>query len=309
MSNITAKPITPSAVDTSTINFSPLKSIGTNGAKLVFLNHGPDQKKLFIQSPEMNIPFDPKFWPENENSGKYAIKVGIDNINSNPKMKEFHDMLSNLDQHLIKCGLEKAQEWFGVEKWFKKKGEMQDKVLDNYTPMLKVSTDPETGEPNGKWSPTFAFKIIKRDGKVSADIYDSNIVKLNTDDEDENPVNLEQMFTKGSKVKMIVSCNGVWVGSAGWGCTWRAEQLKVNAPTSFSGYAFEDSDDEDSGVELSRQQSKAVSPKEVDAKEVEPTADNYVEDDESDSGSESEGESDDGSGVESKTVKRMVKKA
>ena len=307
MSNITQKPILPSSVDTSKIKFSPLKSIGTTGAKVIYVNHGGDFAKLFVQSPEMNVPFDSgTYYPDNENSGKYAIKVSMDNIDSNSKMKGFHDMLSKMDQYLLQCGNTNASEWFGSEKWFKKKGETSEKVLDNYTPMLKVSTDPETGEPNGKWAPGFAFKIVKRDGKVQTDCYDNSKVKLNTDDLEGNPIDLEQMFKKGTKVKMIVSCNGIWISSVGWGCTWRAEQIKIDAPAGFSGYAFEDSDDEDSGVELSRQQSKVVSPKDV-VTEVVPKADNYVEDDESES--ESDGESDDGSGVEPKSVKRMVKKA
>ena len=188
MSNITNKPIIPSAVDTSKIVFSQLKSIGTTGAKVIYVNHGGDFAKLFVQSPELNIPFDTgTYYPDNENSGKYAIKVSMDNIDTNSKMKEFHDMLHKMDEHLIKCATDNAQEWMGSEKWFKKKGDVSEKILDNYTPMLKISTDPETGEPNGKWAPGFAFKIVKRGGKVQSDCYDTNKVKLNTDDEDENP--------------------------------------------------------------------------------------------------------------------------
>ncbi len=302
MSNITTKPILPSAVDTSKIKFSPLKSIGTTGAKVIYVNHGGDFAKLFVQSPEMNIPFDSgTYYPDNENSGKYAIKVSMDNIDSNSKMKGFHDMLSKMDQHLLQCGTKNASEWFGSEKWFKKKGEISEKVLDNYTPMLKVSTDPETGEPNGKWAPGFAFKIVKRDGKVQTDCYDNSKVKLNTDDSEENPIDLEQMFKKGTKVKMIVSCNGIWISSVGWGCTWRAEQIKIDAPAGFSGYAFEDSDEEDGGVELSRQVSKAV--------ETPPLEGNFVEDSDSDveeDGEEEDGEEEDG---EETVVKRKVKKA
>ena len=299
MSNITHKPIKPNKVDTSKISFSPLKSIGTTGAKLVYLNHGGDFAKLFVQSPEMKLPFDSgTYYPENEQSGKYAIKVAMDNIESNPSMKDFHDMLSKMDDFLIEKGIENASEWLGGEKWFKKKGEVADKVTDNYTRMCKVSMD-ENGEPNGKWAPSFAFKIVKRDGLVKADCYDSDKKELVTSGDE--CIDLSQMFKKGTKVKMIVSCNGLWISSVGWGCTWRGEQIQINTPVGFSGYAFDDSD-EDEGVELSRTSSIAVR----DEKHEQP--DNYVEDsDEEGSGEEGSGEEDSGE-EDVKVVKRKVKK-
>ena len=77
--------------------------------------------------------------------------------------------------------------------------------------MVKVSLDSETGEPNGKWAPTFAFKIVKRDGKVLCDCYDSDKKELVL--EGDNAVDLETMFKKGTKVKMILRCNGLWIAS------------------------------------------------------------------------------------------------
>ena len=298
MSNITQKPIKASAVDMSKIKYSKVNCL-PSGAKTLYVNHGDGISPLFVQSPELTVPFDTgTFYPDNDGSGKYAIKVSMDNIESNPQMKEFHDMLVKMDEQILQDGISNSLAWF------KKKNPNEDVIRELYTPMVKVSRDSETGEPNGKWAPSFAFKIVKRDHKVLCDVYDSDKKAITTTGE--GAVDLEQMFKKGTKLKMILKCNGLWIASGKFGCTWRAEQIKIDAPAGFSGYAFEDSDDEDSGVELSRQQSKVVSPKDV-VTEVVPKADNYVEDDESES--ESDGESDDGSGVEPKSVKRMVKKA
>ena len=298
MSNITQKPIKASAVDMSKIKYSKVNSL-PSGAKTLYVNHGGDFNPLFVQSPELTVPFDTgTFYADNDGSGKYAIKVSMDNIESNPQMKEFHDMLVKMDEQILQDGISNSLAWF------KKKNPNEDVIRELYTPMVKVSRDSETGEPNGKWAPSFAFKIVKRDHKVLCDVYDSDKKAITTSGE--GAVDLEQMFKKGTKLKMILKCNGLWIASGKFGCTWRAEQIKIDAPAGFSGYAFEDSDDEGSGVELSRQQSKVVSPKEEVVTEVVPKADNYVEDDESESESDSE---DDGAGVEPKSVKRMVKKA
>lgn len=309
MSKITQKPLKPQDVDVSNFKYSKVNSL-PNGAKTVYLNNGDGVAPLFVQSPEMTIPFDSgTFWPgESDGSGKYQIQVGMDGMDSNPQMKAFHDMLVKMDEKIMNDGIENSLSWF------KKKNPNADVIRELYSPMVRVSIDSETGEPNTKWAPKFQFKIVKRDGKVLADCYDSNKNKLDTDSEDQ--VNLEKMFSKGSKVKMILKCNGLWIASGKFGCTWKAEQIKINNPVGFSGYAFEDSDDEDSGVELSRQSSLV------------PKQDNYVEDSDDDDDEKNEeettaksvssGGSDEGSEEDSeeedeveetKVVKRKVKKS
>ena len=306
MSNITTKPVKASEVDTSSLKFSKVNTL-QSGARIIYLNHKADYAPLFVQTPEVKVPFDSgTYYPDNDTSGKFSVKVSMDNIDTNESMKQFHDMLTNIDDQLIKTGIERSAEWFKSQQWFKKKGTSEEKVADNYTRMVKVSLDPETQEPNGKWAPSFGFKIVKRDGKVQCDCYDSDKNELVTSGEE--AVDLETMFKKGTKLKMIIKCNGIWISNVGWGCTWRAEQIKIDVPAGFSGYAFDDSDDEDSGVELTRQQS-VVTDSEV-SKEVvsKPVETNFVES----SDGEDEDEEDDASGEEDsgeqKVVKRKVKK-
>ena len=63
---------------------------------------------------------------------------------------------------------------------------------------------------------------------------------------------------KGSKVKAILQCTGVWIAGSKYGCSWKPIQLQVQPQTGFSGFAFvpedddeaqrvESSDDEDNG--------------------------------------------------------------
>ena len=241
MSNITTKPVKPGNVDTNSFSYSAVKSL-PSGAKIIYLNYsgGP----LFVQTPEMTVPYDSgSYYADNDNSGKYAVKVSMEGHTSNPQMKQFHDMLQSMDESIMNSGVENALAWF------KKKTLTPEVAKELYTPMVKVSVDSETGEPNGKWAPTFAFKIVKRDGKVQCDCYDSEKNKLEL--EGDNSVDLETMFKKGTKVRMILKCNGLWIASGKFGCTWRAEQIKINSPIEYSGYAFDD-DDEDEGVELTR---------------------------------------------------------
>ena len=265
MSNITTKPVKPQNVDTSNITYSAVKAL-PNGAKIIYLNYngGP----LFVQTPEMNVPYDSgTYYADNDNSGKYTIKVSMDGFNTSPAMKEFHNMLQKMDESIKGSGIENALAWF------KKKNLTPEVASELYNPMVKVSVDAETGEPNGKWAPTFGFKIVKRDGRVQCDCYDSDKNKLELTGD--NSVDLASMFKKGTKVKMILKCNGLWIASGKFGCTWRAEQIKINSPIEYTGYAFDD--DEEEGASLTRSASVPAQP------------DNFVESEEEEE-KEEEGE-------------------
>ena len=80
MSNITNKPVKATKVDVDAFKFSKVNTL-PSGAKTIYLNHGDGIAPLFVQTPEMTVPFDSgTYYPDNEQSGKYAVKVSMDNI-------------------------------------------------------------------------------------------------------------------------------------------------------------------------------------------------------------------------------------
>ena len=293
MSNITSPPQKPQNVDFSKVTFSSVKSL-PSGAKIIYLNY--DGASLFVQTPEMTVPYDSgTYYPDNDSSGKYAIKVSMDGYQVDGGMKKFHDMLQSMDKKIMESGMENSLAWF------KKKSLSEDIAKELYNDMIKVSVDSETGEPNGKWAPTFAFKIVKRDGKVLCDCYDADKKELVLEGDDS--VDLESMFKKGTKVKMILKCNGLWIASGKFGCTWRAEQVKINSPIEYSGYAFDDDDDD--GINTSKEvvNVEPVEPDNfVESEEEADESDDSKEDVKEDSDSESEEEE------EQLVVKKVDKK-
>ena len=292
MSNITATPQKPQNVDVNKITFSSVKSL-PSGAKIIYLNY--EGNSLFVQTPEMTVPYDSgTFYADNDSSGKFSIKVSMDGFNEDGQMKKFHDMLINMDKKIMESGMENSLAWF------KKRSLSEDIAKELYNSMVKVSLDSETGEPNGKWAPTFAFKIVKRDGKVLCDCYDSDKKELFLEGDD--AVDLETMFKKGTKVKMILKCNGLWIASGKFGCTWRAEQVKINSPVEYSGYAFDDDDDEEASKEV---RSETVVEQTDNFVESEEESDDSKDEEEVKEESDSESESEE---EEQPVVKKVVKK-
>ena len=58
-------------------------------------------------------------------------------------------------------------------------------------------------------------------------------------------VTIEDLVKKGSKVRLLLKCNGIWIANDKFGCTWRAEQMKITPVENFDDYAFDDSDDDE----------------------------------------------------------------
>ena len=233
------KPMKAGDFNVDNVKFSPVKKLD-NGANIIYTNY--DSGSIYIQSPELDIPFDSgTFFEDKPGTGKCPVKVSLKSHDTEGSIKDFHDKIGEFDNYIKKMAKENSVAWF------KKKNMSAEKIDNLYTPMLKVSVDSETGEPNGKYPPQFTFKVVKRDHKVLCKCYDSDKNLLNVEDtEQEDYKSLEDLLKKGSKVRMLLKCNGLWIAGGKFGCTWKAEQVKIKAAPGFTDYAFlEDSDEED----------------------------------------------------------------
>ena len=225
-----------------------------NGGKMLYINYGGGMNSLYVTTPEVEVPFDPSYFADNENSGKYSVKFSMKDLETNKGMRDFHNWATSMDELLLKKASENSQSWF-------RKSKLSDETLrELYTPMVKVSVDAETGEPNGRYPDSFAFKIIKRDGRFKDfSIYDVNKNVFDVEGSTDNPTDITKLIVKGALIKVVLKCNGIWVANGKFGCTWRAEQIRVKVPEGgLQDFAImsdsdSDSDDEDTGVGLSRQ--------------------------------------------------------
>ena len=296
--------VNPNKVDFSKITISAPKTMD-NGGKMLFLNYGGGINSLYVTTPEVEVPFDPSYFADNENSGKYSVKFSMKDLDGNKSMRDFHTWATSMDEMLLKKASENSQAWF-------RKAKLSDETLKElYTPMVKVSTDPETGEPNGRYPDSFAFKINKRDGKFKDfAIYDASKNVFDVDGTTDNPTDITKLIVKGALIKVVMKCNGIWVANGKFGCTWKAEQVRVKVPEGgLRDFAImsdsDDSDDEEevsSGPPLARQVSTAINMVEDSSDEEEDKKVMFLEKDDSDPEPEPEPE------PEKKVVKKKVRK-
>jgi hypothetical protein len=227
----------------SKISLSTPKTLD-NGGKMIFLNYDGGMSPLFLQTPEVEIPFDPSYYSDSDTSGKYQIKFSLKNMEDNPDIKAFHDKIQSLDELLKQKAIDNSVPWF------KKKTMTLDTIDSLYSPMIKVSIDAETGEPNGKYPPSFGFKVVKKDNKVLCTLYDKQKNVFDVNKETDSPVDILNVLRKGSKIKAVLKCNGVWLANGKFGCTWRAEQVRATIPEGgLKDFAIQ-TDSEDEGDEV-----------------------------------------------------------
>jgi len=200
-----------------------------NGGKMIFLNYGGDRSPLYLQTPELELAFDSNYFAEERQDkdgntvkgGKLQVQLSLSNMENNESVKVFHDKLCELDEFLKQSALENSLAWF------KKKTMSMDTIESLYTPQVKVSMDSETDEPNGRYPPRLGFKVVKKNDKFECSLYDNDKNVFDVNGETENPVNIENVLSRGSSVKAVLKCNGVWLANGKFGCTWRAEQVRV----------------------------------------------------------------------------------
>ena len=242
--NTMANAMKAQKMDLGKVSFSTPKTLD-NGGKMIYVNYNGGINPLHIQTPEGELIWDPNYFADDGKemdsslTGKYSVTMSIKKAEKG--MLEFHDSFVALDEYIMKAAKENSQAWF------KKPKISEDAIRELYTPQIKVSVDSETGLPN-EYPPKFTYKVVKRDGKFKDFvIYDNNKKVFDVNKTTDEPVELSNVMVKGARVKVVLKCNGIWVANGKFGCTWRAEQMRVKVPEGgLRDFAIlSDSDEED----------------------------------------------------------------
>jgi len=249
------KPMRPQEVDLEKVQYSPIRSMD-NGGKMSWLNYGEGINPIYLQTKELDVVFDASYYGD-DNTGKFGVRVSFNNLMGDKKMKQLHKCFKDFDEKIITDGMKNSQTWLRQAKM------TRDTAEALYTPIVKVPIDKETGEPTDKYAPSMQFKIVKRDGNVLCKCFDADRNELNVSNpEEDNYVDVAHLLKKGSKVKLVLKCAGLWIASGKFGCTWQAEQMLVSVPPKLDDFAFR-SDDEDDDEEVQEDKGKVEEKKET----------------------------------------------
>ena len=183
-------------------------------------------KMILIQTPVLSAPFGVSEYTPEGAPVKYSIDLSFKDNDTNSKTKCFLDRMNQLDQHMIKLGVDNSPQWFG-------KVMSREVVEELYRPLVKPSKQPE------KYAPTIKLKI--RPGRTVENIMN---VKAFTSDQEEFDMS---DFQAGSSIKAIVELAPIWFVNKQFGISMTIAQLEVvSQPIGrLNQFAFQDDDDDD----------------------------------------------------------------
>lgn len=226
-------------IDVSRVGFSAPKVLD-NGAKLVYVNYNGG--RFCVQTPWMTMPWAMSCFSEGPYP-KYSAELSFKGMDDSGKdaleLQQFHDKLIELEGKIVDAGVENSVSWF------KKKTNSREVIEALFNPIVKVSKDKETGEPNGKYPPTFKAKVPQMNKNWDVKVFNTEGRQYQINDA-ESGDNLEDVLVKFSKVRAIIQCVGLWVASGNFMCQWKLVKAEVDVPGNSGTHDFlPDSDDED----------------------------------------------------------------
>jgi hypothetical protein len=211
----------PSSFNSKNITISTPKQL-PSGAKQAYLNYGGE--RLVMQTAvSMSVPFGlnvaDKYGPP-----EYNVDLSFRGHEQRPEVKEFMNVIAQLDDLLVNEGVKNSISWF--------RDEMPKEVVKKfYTPSLKYSKDKETGKVLD-YPPNLKLKLRRVNNDFETKFYDIN----------GNPykgIPVEDLLVKGVQVTAIIECAGVWFAGSKFGLTWRAKQIAIHKlPEKIADFAF-----------------------------------------------------------------------
>ena len=233
--------ILPNELKMDDVTFGDVKSMN-NGGKIIYVNHNGGN--LNLQTPELRLPFDVNAFSEAGKDDKFTITCALEKYDSDKAVMEFFEKLVEMDDKVKAHAKENSVTFF-------KKAKISDETIEElYNPIVKVSRDTETGEPNGKWPPNIKVKIAKKDGKFQCKLYDNKKNMFDINGNTDKPDDITDLLVKNTRCKMLIQCTGVWVINGKFGCTWKVVQSRLNvAVKDLDDYAFRETEDDVQFVE------------------------------------------------------------
>ena len=192
-----------------------------SGAKQANLSY--QGERLIMQTAlSMTVPFGlnvaDKFGPP-----EYSVDLSFRGVEQRPELKEFMDVMAQLDEAMINEGAKNAKSWFKADVG-------REVVKAFYTPSLKYSKDKEGNVL--PYPPTIKLKLRKYDGQFETKFYDLHGKPY-------RDVPIEELLVKGVQVTAIMECGGVWFAGSKFGLTWKAKQIAIHKlPEKMSDFAF-----------------------------------------------------------------------
>jgi hypothetical protein len=191
--------------------------VNASGGKNIPIFNKLARNGLKVETPMMTT------WGVNENdfdgTGKKSYNMSLQFPSGEYAREDTSAFLENIkkmETYVNEQACANSKAWFG-------KVQSKEVVEAFWTPMLRYPKDKATGEPDMTKSPTFRIKIPFWEGQFKCEIYNVHR-ELIFPKED---VDIMDVIPKGSEVKIMLQCGGIWFAGGKFGITWKPYQIIV----------------------------------------------------------------------------------
>ena len=263
--------------DTNLIKCSNVPKTIHNGPKFVYINYndGP----VFIQTPEMSIPYDikpdfKKIGVDKDGKPTYDFSV-IEKVNLNLSFKNrendkninmFYNKIEELDDKIIEIAHKNSLSWFKIKEKDVDINNKSNLIYHQYKTFLHHSKDKD-GIPDGKYPSTLRVKIPYVDGKFEVESYDEN-----KNEYDFNKILNEKISVKGGTAKCIIQLTGIIITPGSFSIMAKLKQIFFKIKPVINGFCFIDDDDDEIDNENNHVQ-KDMKQKKIEFQKVESSDD------------------------------------
>jgi hypothetical protein len=244
--------------------------VDTRGGKSVRTKY--QTQPLNIQIPWMLTWGVNKWEDDNSDRCKYDASLQFDPHKSDTQQK-FLDEMKRFEEKIKQDAVINSKKWFGKKMTY-------DVVDALMFPILRFPKNKESGEPDESRNPTLKLKVPFWEGRFNVEVYDVNKKPLylppaygkegsgNQAPDQDNSATPVDFIPKGSYVKGIIRCNGLWFVGGKFGVTWQMLQMNSRPPVRIVGSGKcaidDDSDDEDFLEELAAKEEQDQIKQEVE---------------------------------------------
>ena len=162
--------------------------------------------EIILETPIMEVPFGIKKYDEsdNKNKNKFYLDLSFKGYNDeNSEVKLFYEKIKELDDYIIDSSKKFSNKW----------------QLSGNNQSLYVNQIRYNYKDNlNKFPPTFKIKMSKNKNG-----YFTNQLCF---DKSSNNI-LENIINVGSKIQVVIKCNGIWSIKNRFGLTWKVRYIKV----------------------------------------------------------------------------------
>ena len=203
--------------------------LNKSGGKSANILYRPSKKSLYINMQVPMLTWGASCFKDPQ-SGKETFDMSIQFPRKDYSTADTETLLAKfqaLEKYIKNEAVKNSMAWFN-------KKTMTPEVIEAlWTPMLKYSKDPQTGEADMTKAPTLKVKLPCWEGKFNCEIYDPQGTMLYPDEN--NSSSPLELIPKGVNIVAIVQCGGLWFANGKFGCTWRLFQAVVQPKPSMKG--------------------------------------------------------------------------